>query len=126
VPALRPTDGAARPSAGPPLEARSILGLPAVRTSFLDDLHLPHTGKGQTGRRISIRPILGTFMSSLRLVSAPHLQDDDDDLLDDEEDFEREEQEELEDEDADEDEDEEEEDGTWYVDPDERPALDLT
>jgi hypothetical protein len=57
-------------------------------------------------------------MTSLRLVSAPHLQDDDDDLLDDEEDFEREEQDELDDEDADEDEDEEEEeeeDGTWYV-----------
>ena len=100
-----------------------------MRSPFLDDLHLPYTGEGQTGRRISIRPILGTFMSSLRLVSAPHLQDDEDDLLDDEEDFEREEQDELEDEDADEDEDEgdeEEEDGTWYVDPDKRPALDLT
>jgi hypothetical protein len=99
-----------------------------MRSPFLDDLHLSHTGKGQTGRRIAFNPILGTFMTSLRLVSAPNLQDDDDDLLDEEEDFEREEQDELDDEDADEDEDEEEEeeDGTWYVEPDERAAFDLT
>jgi hypothetical protein len=60
-------------------------------------------------------------MTSLGSVPFPHLQDDDDDLLDDAEDFEREENEDAEDaDDDDENEDEEDEDaedGTWYVQP---------
>lgn len=57
-------------------------------------------------------------MTSLGSVPFPQLQDDDDDLLDDEEDFEREENEDAEDDDENEDEeDEDAEDGTWYVQP---------
>jgi hypothetical protein len=41
VSALWHADGDARPGAGEPLEAGSILGLPALRPAFLDDPHGP-------------------------------------------------------------------------------------
>jgi hypothetical protein len=84
------------------VDARSILGVSAVRTAFLDHVSAPNSAQGQAGHGAD-------FMISRFTISRFTLEDDPDEDLDDEDDVDEDEDED------DEEDDDEEEIETWQV-----------
>lgn len=90
------------------MDTRSVLGMPAVRPAFLDDLSAaqPRQGEARGGSRLVTTPFCTAWS-----IRSFRLQDDPDYIPDDEDDDEDDPQ----DDDDDEDEDDDEEVETWQV-----------
>jgi len=100
--ALRRPDGNAGPRAGNALDARSVLGLQSLRSSFLDDISIARRKEAVTGARaVTNDDIHHSLMAPCRVDDDDDPEDDDD--LDDD------------DEDDDDDDDEDEDVETWQV-----------
>jgi hypothetical protein len=98
--ALRRADGDARSGAGHAVDARSILGVPAMRKTLLDNLSSAGSRQGETGCGAGVMRLGDDEIDD-------DIDDDDDDVPDTDED---------DDEDDDQDDDDEEEE-TWQVQP---------
>jgi hypothetical protein len=111
MPALWRTDGFERSTSGNAVAAESVLGVPEVRPSLLDDLY--HSTRHGSSSTCTTAQAYKSVIARVHAMNAKPASDDEDDEVFEDEEFD--EDAELDEDDEDSDEDDGEEEETWQV-----------